>query len=99
MNKIYKNYFNLLQNFFIPQLKSVEITHIGAKHVRKYAKPKTPYQRLMDSKDVSVFQKEQLKSKFDTLNPIELRKDLNDQMKRFRRFADRKSDLSYKLSA
>lgn len=99
MNSIYKNYFNLLQNFFIPQLKSVEITRVGAKYVRKYDKPQTPYQRLMNSSDLSVYQKEVLKEKFESLNPIQLRRDLNDQMKRFKRFVDGKSDFKYKFSA
>jgi hypothetical protein len=99
MNGIYKNYFNLLYNFFIPQLKSIEITRVGAKYVRKYDKPKTPYQRLVNSTELSVYQKEMLREKFESLNPIQLRRDLNDQMKRFKRFVDGRSDFKYKFSA
>ena len=99
MNKIYKDYFNVLHNFFIPQLKSVEVTRVGAKYVRKYDKPQTPYQRLMNSSELSKYQKEMLKEKFESLNPIQLRKELNDQMKRFKRFVDGRSDFKYKFSA
>ena len=49
MNDIYKNHSNLPYNFFVPQLKSVEVTRVGAKYKRKYDKPKTPYQRLLES--------------------------------------------------
>lgn len=99
MNDIYKNYFNLLSNFFIPQLKTTEVSRVGAKYVRKYDKAKTPYERLMSSNDLSIYQKEQLREKFESLNPIQLRRDLNDQMKRFKRFVDGKSDFRYKYSA
>jgi hypothetical protein len=53
----------------------------------------------MNSSDLSVYQKEVLKEKFESLNPIQLRRDLNDQMKRFKRFVDGKSDFKYKFSA
>lgn len=99
MNQIYANVFNILHNFYIPQLKSIEVTREGSKYKRKYDTPKTPYQRLMNSENLSKYQKQRLKEKFDTLNPIQLKKDLNDLMKRFKRFYEGKSDFRYKFSA
>ncbi|NCN39616.1 transposase family protein, partial [bacterium] len=48
MNEIYSEYWNPLQNFFTPCMKLIKKKRIGAKIVKKYDTPKTPYQRLMD---------------------------------------------------
>lgn len=99
MNHIYRNYFNDLYNFFIPQLKCVEVKRVGAKYVRKYDSPKSPYQRLLESDHLSNFEKQELRNKFNTINPIKLRKELNDQIKRFNRLNNGKSNFRYKYSA
>ena len=82
MNSIYSSYFNIFQNFFVPQLKAIKVTRVGAKYKRKYDKAGTPYQRLIDSGKLSNYQTQQLTEKYDSLNPIQLKKDLNDMMKR-----------------
>ena len=65
MNYIYKNYFNLLHNFFILQLKSIEVTRVGSKYKRKYDDtPKTPYQRPLNSDKLSKYQKENLRKTY-----------------------------------
>ena len=99
MNEIYSEYFNVLHNFFIPQLKSVKVTRVGAKYKRQYDKPRTPYQRLLESNELSSYQKQRLIDKYKSLNPIRLKKELNDQMKRFRRILSGKSEFKYKFSA
>lgn len=90
MNVIYKDYFNMLHNFFTPQLKMIEKTRIGSKYIRKYDKPKTPYQRLMESTHLSIFEKERLKRVYKKLNPIQLKKELNRMMGYFNRKNDYK---------
>jgi hypothetical protein len=82
---IYKNYFNPLHNFFIPQIRSVKKVRIGAKYKRTYDKAKTPFERLMESDKLSNFEKNELQKRFDVLNPITLRKDLNNKLKYYRR--------------
>lgn len=99
MNEIYKDYFNLLHNFFIPQLKCIEVTRVGAKYKRKYDEPKTPFERLLKSSDLSSYQKQELIKKYQNLNPIKLRKELNDSIKWFNRVLTGKSDFKYKFSA
>ncbi|MGK5088228.1 integrase, partial [Bdellovibrionota bacterium FG-2] len=49
MNEIYKTCWNPLLNFFIPTFKLKEKIRIGARIVKKYDKPLTPYERLMKS--------------------------------------------------
>ena len=50
------------------------------------------YQRLLDLGILTVFEKEKLAEKFNSLNPIELRKDLSFQLKRFKNVIESKSD-------
>jgi hypothetical protein len=61
MNEIYKNYWNPLQNYFIPTFKLQEKIRMGARTVKKYDKPQTPFDRLMKSKHLSEDRKEKLK--------------------------------------
>jgi len=49
---------------FLPNVKLVEKTriNINSKYRKKYDKPKTPYQRVMESKQISKRVKQQLKA-------------------------------------
>lgn len=83
MNEIYTDYLNPLLNFFTPQLKLVEKKRVGSRYVRKYDKPKTPYQRLLESSELSVKQKHDLTQTYSQLNPIELKKGLSRKISHF----------------
>ena len=80
MDSIYHNEHRLLRNFFIPQVRLKRKERIGSKYRRFYTKPKTPYQRMLESCDVSEETKKKLKSQYYKLNPIELRKSLNAKL-------------------
>lgn len=72
INDLYTNEWSELHNHFHCQLKLKEKDRIGSKTFRKFDEAKTPYQRLMDSEFLSQEQKHKLKTKHDSLNPIEL---------------------------
>ena len=55
---------------------------IASKTVKRYDKPKTPYERVMESKDVDPSVKRSLKEQFETLNPFQLRKAMEAKMKK-----------------
>lgn len=82
MNEIYK-LWNALQNFFIPTMKCIEKKRDGAKIKKKYDKPKTPYQRILDSADVTIEAKQKLRAKYELLNPFELSKEISKQQRSF----------------
>lgn len=86
MNILYKLYLNKLQNFFVPQLKLIEKVRVGSKIVKKYDKPKTPYQRLLESPHLTMGQKENLRREFQLLNPIELREVIKRHSVKLRRY-------------
>lgn len=84
MDAIYRMYFNVLHNFFIPQQKLISKTRIGSKYVKEYDAPLTTYQRVMLSPFVSKNIKTDLRKKYESLNPIELKEKLDNKMKEFR---------------
>jgi len=58
MNDIYVNYLSPLKNFYTPCLKMKSKERIGSKVKKKYDKPKTPYERLLDSGALTIKQRE-----------------------------------------
>jgi hypothetical protein len=85
LNELYRNELRLYKNFFQPVIKLVSKERIEGRIHRKYEVAKTPYQRVIESKEVSEKQKQELKKIYESLNPAELK-----------RAIDRKLDLLYK---
>lgn len=83
MNEIYKTCWNPLQNFFLPTFKLKEKIRVGARIVKKFDAPETPYDRLMKSPHLSEERKEKLRSTKKTLNPFRLKADLENMLKVF----------------
>ena len=76
MNEIFRDYWNPFQNFFITTFKLKEKTRVGARIVKKYGAPMTPYDRLMQSPHLSKEQKEKLTEQKKKLNPFHLKTEL-----------------------
>lgn len=78
LNDLYANEWRLYLNFFQPTMKLKErIKDTGTgKTKKKYYEAKTPCQRLMEHPDISKEQKDMLRSVYETLNPIELKKQI-----------------------
>jgi hypothetical protein len=83
MNEIYKTCWNPLQNFFIPTFKLKEKIRIGARIIKKFDVPQTPYDRLMKSSYLTEERKQELRQMKAKLNPFDLKKDLEDKLKSF----------------
>jgi hypothetical protein len=82
LNMIY-DYLRLMTNFFMPSSKLSFKERDGGRIVRKHDKPKSPYQRVLDSKHVGTAEKKQLTVIKRTLNPAEIRREiirLTDQL-------------------
>ena len=75
LNDIYKQ-LRLLINFFYPCMKLIRKERIGGKVKKVYDKPKTPYQRLLESDLVKENIKVLLKNKYIKLNPARLKRKL-----------------------
>ena len=82
MNDLYRSEWRLYHNFFQPSVKLIEKKVVASKILKRYDKPKTPYERVMESKHVDPSVKRALKEQFETLNPFQLRKGIEAKMKK-----------------
>lgn len=76
-------------NYFVPSMKLQEKTRDGARVHKRYDTAKTPYQRLLDSPDISSKQKKQLRAHYEKLNPASLRRRILSLQKRLANLAVR----------
>lgn len=83
MNTIYKDYWNTLQNFFIPVFKLYSKERVGGKIRKVYDTPQTPYQRLLTGGYIEEMQSNRLKKRMETLNPVTLKKELEKKLQEF----------------
>ena len=82
LNLLYEK-ADMVDNFFIPSAKLMEkITDDKGRIIRRvHDKPKAPYQRLMECKQISDKVKLKLKHIYSSLDMIELRQEINKIMK------------------
>ncbi len=82
MNELCTTEWRLFLNFFCPSVKLLEKKRVASKTVKRYDKPKTPYQRVLESPGVPKGTKDRLKEQYKTLNPFDLRKTLEEKLKK-----------------
>jgi len=73
LNELY-GYLRLYVNFFQPVRKLIKKERMGSKVSKTYDEAKTPYRRVLASPDIEDEIKMKLKSKYDMLNPAELKR-------------------------
>jgi hypothetical protein len=66
-------------NFFQPSFKLIAKERIGNKTLKRYDTAKTPYQRVLERKDISLEAKARLMSLYLQLNPAELRRSIDQK--------------------
>jgi hypothetical protein len=64
----------LYLNFFQPSFKLIAKERIGNQTIKRYDTAKTPYQRVLERKDISLEAKVRLMNLYLQLNPAELRR-------------------------
>lgn len=67
-----------------------EKLRIGAQVKKRYDTPRTPYQRLLESPNVCLKEKEQLMKTYQTLNPFKLKKKIRYFQNKLREVRKRK---------
>jgi hypothetical protein len=80
INELYRTW-GLLHNFFFPNLKLLSKTRQGARTIRHYSPPQTPYERLLACEHLNARQKEKLREQYRQLNPLRLKAQLEQQLK------------------
>ena len=66
-------------NFFQPSFKLIAKERIGNRTIKRYDPAKTPYQRVLERKDISLQAKAQLMNLYVQLNPAELRRGIDQK--------------------
>jgi len=82
INDLYRGDLRLYKNFFQPVMKLTEKVRIGGSVKRKYDVPRTPYQRLMESGQISEEAKEELQGIYLSLNPAELKRQIDAKLEK-----------------
>ena len=85
MNNLYRNEWRHFHNYFLPTVKLMEKERIGANTIKKHDTPKTPYQRIMESKYVDKDVKISLTKQLELLNPFELNNIMKMKLKKITR--------------
>ena len=93
MNDLYTSEWRLYHNFFSPSVKLIAKKRVASKVIKRYDKPKTPYQRVLESKYVSASVKRILKEQMKGLNPFRLRHSIERKLKRIFRLNNNKNAL------
>jgi hypothetical protein len=57
-------------------MKLIERKRVGSKVRKKYDSPKTPFERVLESSEVSDVVKKELTKIYESLNPAQLRKEI-----------------------
>lgn len=81
LNDLYLTEWRLYLNFFIPSFKLIEKKRDGSKIIKIFDKPKTPYQRLINSPSISSAKKKELRQIFGSLDPYFLQKNMKGKIK------------------
>ena len=78
LQSIYQDW-RLYVNFFQPVLKLSRKERMGNKLIRRYDIARTPYQRLLEREEISLAQKAHLLNLYLSLNPVELRRQVDQK--------------------
>lgn len=93
LNDLYYNELRLFKNFFSPVIKLILKERIAGRIFRKYDKPKTPFQRLIESPDISESKKRELRNIYQSLNPAELKRQIDKKLDMLYEFYKKKNNL------
>ena len=70
----------LYANFFQPVLKLVSKEQVDKKLVKRYDRAATPFQRVLDAKDIPFETKARLTNLYVHLNPVQLRNSIDEKV-------------------
>jgi len=81
LNDLYSSEWRLYFNYFIPSMKLIAKKRMGSKTEKIHDIPKTPFQRVIQSKQVSNQIKQNLKKQHKNLDPFHLQKIMSQKIK------------------
>jgi transposase InsO family protein len=88
MNDLYRNELRLFMNLFLPSMKLLRKKRVGSRLTRVYDAPKTPFERVAESKQGDPVKIEVLKKLKDGIDPFYLAQTIETKLERIYKFAD-----------
>lgn len=98
LNAMYKR-LHEYNNFFMPSMRLKEKIRDGAKVTKRYYTPKTPYAMLLESPHIDAETKARLQTRYQALNPAELKRKIDDIQKKLAAFVQRSRRASSRPEA
>lgn len=95
LNNLYVNELRSFQNLFQPSVKLLRKVRIGSKLTRQYDSPKTPLQRLIDSRQEDSSKLNQLLHHIHSLDPFVLSATIDKKITYLFRLATKEVSSSY----
>jgi hypothetical protein len=90
INDLYRNELRLFNNFFKPVMKIASKEKVNNSVCKKkYDEAKTPYQRLMECPQIPDEKKKELKALYLSLNPVQLKRSIDEKVKRIKKLPSR----------
>jgi hypothetical protein len=90
INDLYGNELRLYKNFFQPVMRLERKQRVDGKTRRRYAKPKTPYRLLRESRPLTPETLKTLDNLYRSLNPAHLKRRIDQKLKRLFTLYERK---------
>lgn len=85
INTLYRDAWALYHNHFCPSTKLVEKRREGARQIKRYDAPKTPYQRLLRSGVLDKQKRAALQEQHAAINPFVLKRQIEAGLKEIQR--------------
>ena len=98
INGLYRAELRLYKNFFQPVMKLIKKERVKGKVKRVYDIPKSPYQRLLESGQLTKEKDKELKELYQSLNPSELKRAIDAKLERLYETYQRKNKRTITLN-
>ena len=96
LDTLYRDYWNPMMNYFLPAMKLVGKQRVGSKLKKTYDRPRTPYERVIESGALSEEEKAKLRERCSQLDPMALQEGLEKQMRLlFQTLRNRRRSLGF----
>ena len=82
MNDLYRKELSIWQNLFLPSMKLLEKTRIGSQLKRRYDRPRTALDRLLDCPQADPLKIAKLKNLRETIDPFALAQRIEQKLER-----------------
>ena len=80
LNELFTSEWRLYLNFFIPSVKLVEKERLGSKVTKRHDQPKTPAQRVLESKQIPETTKKLIRQQRESIDPFNIQKRMSKKI-------------------